>query len=366
MPGILGYKLRKAREDMGLTQAKLAKAVNLSSEFISLLEIGKRMPSLDSLTALSRFFKKNASYFLEEKEENKFQFLFQKEELSKKAITELKKFQKICKEYLYLEEVTGSRLEPAPYYRNISPQRMAREERQRIGLGDEPIRNIYPILEHNGLHIIKQPVPEELNISGIFIYFETEESAFSLINSAQPPDLQIFTAAHQYCHYLKDRFGDPIIDNPDVLIDEYLPLYHPREKFAQTFANRFLIPPSKVKEIIEKNFHLKQLTLKEVLYLKRYFGVGMNALLYMLAELEYLSPSKLKEYQKLDFAHYEKALFSRSEDGATPKKMSRKKTISDRFIWLALEAYRKKKINVHRLKEILKLGKDNGIPKLMI
>ena len=94
MPGILGTKLRREREDIGLTQEALAKAVGLSSEFISLLELGKRMPSLDTLTTLANYFKKDASYFLKEKEEA-FNVLLQEESLDKKARGELRKFKKL-------------------------------------------------------------------------------------------------------------------------------------------------------------------------------------------------------------------------------------------------------------------------------
>jgi Zn-dependent peptidase ImmA (M78 family) len=58
------------------------------------------------------------------------------------------------------------------------------------------------------------------------------KAAFALINSADTPGRQAFTATHEYCHYLKDRHEGPLIENPDVFIDEYVSLYHPREKFA--------------------------------------------------------------------------------------------------------------------------------------
>jgi Zn-dependent peptidase ImmA (M78 family) len=91
-------------------------------------------------------------------------------------------------------------------------------------------------------------------LSGAFIFLEDREAAFVLINSADTPGGQAFTAAHEYCHYLKDRHEGPLIENPDVFIDEYVSLYHPREKFAQTFAACFLMPASNVRATIEKGF----------------------------------------------------------------------------------------------------------------
>ena len=84
MPGILGTRLRREREELGITQDALAKGVGLSSEFISLLELGKRMPSLESLTALADYFRKDVSYFLKEKEET-FKIILKAEGLDEKA-----------------------------------------------------------------------------------------------------------------------------------------------------------------------------------------------------------------------------------------------------------------------------------------
>jgi len=56
------------------------------------------------------------------------------------------------------------------------------------------------------------------------------ELSSALINCAVTPGRQAFTAAHEYCHYLKDRREGPIIENPHVFIDEYVSPYHPLER----------------------------------------------------------------------------------------------------------------------------------------
>jgi transcriptional regulator with XRE-family HTH domain len=357
MSKALGKKLRKARENLGISQGELARGVGLSSEFISLLEIGKRRPSLETLTSLSKYLKKDISYLLEEDEFTGFEKLLKIEGLERKDREHLKRFHKFCLEYLWLEKVTDTPLALAPLYSNISPERLAREERQRLGLGglgEEPIRDVFNLIEFNGLHVIRQALPETMNISGVFVYLEDEQSAFALINSSQPYGLQVLTAAHEYYHFLKDRFGGPIIDNPDVLVDEYLPLYHPREKFAHTFAMRFILPPEKVLEVIEKDIQQKYLNFKEVLYLKRYFGISTLPMLYMLRELDFLSSPKFKEYQKLDAVHHEKSIFGFSTEQDYPKGKRRGILLTDRFTRLAYTAYEKKKINKEKLSRLLK------------
>ena len=49
----LGIILKKFREAHGLSQRGLAKALGVSSAYVSLLEAGKRTPSLDYLEAFA-------------------------------------------------------------------------------------------------------------------------------------------------------------------------------------------------------------------------------------------------------------------------------------------------------------------------
>jgi len=354
---IMGTKLKKAREDIGLTQEALAEAVGLSSEYISLLESGKRTPSLETLTNISEYLKKEISYFMKKKG-SAFDILLGGERLDKNAKRELKKFQNYCEEYINLEELTGRRLELAPHYSHISAERMADEERCRLGLKSEPIRDILSLMELNGCRVIRQAIPEESQISGVFIHLNEKEASFALINSLQSPGEQVFTAAHEYCHFLKDRSEGPIIDNPDIFVDEFLSLYHPREKFAQAFAAQFLMPSSKVSEIIEKDFRSRNLRFEDVIYLKRYFGVSTFAMLRTLKKLGYLSTNKFEEYLQHDPGFHEEALFGNLGDERGPKRRKGRPFVSDRFRILAIKAFQKKKISAEKLSELLNQDKD--------
>lgn len=333
MPGILGSKLRIERENLGLTQEDLGKAVGLSSEFISLLELGKRMPSLDSLKSIAEFLKKDVSYFLREKE-TAFNRLLNQKTVNAQAKSELNRFRKYCDDYLKLEEAAGRRLELAPAYAHLSAERLAIEERRRLGLGDSPIRDIFLLVEMNGLRIYRQSLSEDCKISGIFIFFEIKEAAFAMINKNLSESEQTFVAAHEYYHYLRDRYADPIIDNPDVFMEEYVSLYHPREKFAQTFARRFLMPPTKVKAVIEKDMRSNRLGFEDVVYLKRYFGVSTIAMLQTLREIELIDYSQFKEFKGFSDTAYEKALFGKAAGMETARRG--KMLPSDRFKSLAV------------------------------
>jgi len=299
MQMLIGSRLKKARDAMGLSQGTFAKSIGLSSEYISLLEAGKRTPSFDTLDKIAGFLNKEISYFFE-KREPAFTILLRGEGLDEAALAVVRKFERYCEKYLRLEELTGRRLELAPLYFHVSAERLAEDERRRLGLGDEPIRDIFSLLELNGLRVFRHPLPEGSKVTGVFVFWEEKGAAFALVNSAQSAGRQAFIAAHEYCHYLRDRLESPVIDNADVFIDEYVSLYSPREQFSQAFAARFLMPPAKVREVIEKDLRTRKLTYEDVIFLKRYFGVSTAAMLRTLRNLGYMRRERFEEYFALN------------------------------------------------------------------
>jgi len=358
MDKFIGAKLRKARESIGLSQTTFARAVGLSPEYISVLEASKRVPSFSTLQKIAAYLNRDIAFFFYEKPApfDSFTLLFRAEAVDDRAREELQKFRRYCDDYLRLETITGRRLELAPLYApSIAPERAADEERRRLGLGDEPVRDIFALLEANGCRILRMPMPEDSKVSGVFIYLEQKEAAFALVNSAQAVGRQAFSAVHEYCHYLKDRNDGPVIDNPDVFVDEYVALYHPREVYAQTFAARFLMPPDKVREIIAKDLRVnapQRLIFDQVIYLKRYFGVSTLAMLRTLRSLGFIGRTQLDEYVKLDPDAREKEIFGSvgGDSGGTGvggkvegllAKMKKRILPSDRFKLLNREAARR-------------------------
>jgi Zn-dependent peptidase ImmA (M78 family)/DNA-binding XRE family transcriptional regulator len=341
MDMLLGTRLRRAREEVNLSQGAFAKALGLSSEYISLLESGKRRPSFETLVKVAGFLNKNVSYFFEDKRPA-FESLFDRAEADERIRKDLLKFKATCEKYLALEEQTGRRLDLAPQYARISAERLAEEERRRLGLGTEPIRDVLALCEVNGCRIIRQTLPEEARIAGIFVFDEERKAAFALVNANEPAGLQTFIAAHLYGHYLMDRADSPIVDDPDVVVEEYVSLYPPREQFAQAFASRFLVPPAKLRELIEKDLRSKSLTFDDVLFLKRYFGVSTRAMLRTLRGRGLLPEAKFEEFFKRGPEDREQEVFgglSGQEERRSRTLFRKSRTIlSDRYRLLAAEA----------------------------
>jgi len=342
MDKILGTRLKRAREEINLSQGAFAKALGLSSEYISLLESGKRTPSFETLLKVAGFLHKEIAFFFEERKPV-FEALLAAGAVDQRARREILKFRAYCERYLELEDETGRRLDLAPQYSRVSPERLAEEERRRLGLGNEPIRDIFNLCEVNGCRIVRHPFPEESRISALFVFDAERGAAFAAVNAGEPLGLQALIAAHVYAHYLKDRSQSPIVDNADVVVDEYVSLYPPREQFAQSFASAFLIPPSKLRELVEKDFRARSLGYEDVLFLKRYFGVSTRAMLRSLRGLGHLSDAKFEDFFKRNPEDREGEVFGRAlgQEERRAKSLFRKPRAraipSDRFRLLASE-----------------------------
>jgi transcriptional regulator with XRE-family HTH domain len=79
----IGKKIRLARINKGLKQYELAKSVDLSSNYMSLIESGRKKPSLRALSKIAKALEVNASSLLEDDSIlNEFHDLSKKYDLS--------------------------------------------------------------------------------------------------------------------------------------------------------------------------------------------------------------------------------------------------------------------------------------------
>ena len=63
-PRELGARIRRAREEIGLSQEQLGRFVNRSHAAISDIERGKTNLGISDLTKIARFLQKDVSYFI--------------------------------------------------------------------------------------------------------------------------------------------------------------------------------------------------------------------------------------------------------------------------------------------------------------
>src|SRR4030065_2413879 len=101
MDKLFGTRLKRAREEVNLSQGAFAKSLGLSSEYISLLESGKRTPSFETLLKVAAFLNKTVSYFFQDKRPA-FERLFDRAMPDERVRKDLLKFKASSQRSLHL------------------------------------------------------------------------------------------------------------------------------------------------------------------------------------------------------------------------------------------------------------------------
>lgn len=70
--GSVGQRIKKYRREQGLTQQTLAEMCDLSVNFISTVECGKKMPSLDTFLKIAKALEVSADMLLEDERKHCF------------------------------------------------------------------------------------------------------------------------------------------------------------------------------------------------------------------------------------------------------------------------------------------------------
>jgi Zn-dependent peptidase ImmA (M78 family) len=161
------------------------------------------------------------------------------------AISELQRF---AEDYRELERLLNAPLRSKlPDERTLNnlvdvvalAEDAAIEERQRLGLGDQPVLHLRSILETEvGLRVFYGDLPSP--IAGMYA-FVTDLGCCVLINRKHPPERRRVSLLHEYGHVLVDRHKPGI----DYLT---MPGRKPaNERFADGFASAFLMPATSVR-----------------------------------------------------------------------------------------------------------------------
>ena len=160
--------------------------------------------------------------------------------------------QALAEDYLELEKLMGSPHRPSyPSEVVLNPKLdpteqaevVANQERNRLGLGDQPVIDLRSTLEWDvGLRIFyTRDLPS--SIAGMYAY-SAELGACILINRNHPPERRRVSMLHEYGHFLlsTDRYKPGI----DYLT---MPGRKPaNERFAEAFALSFLMPATSVRQ----------------------------------------------------------------------------------------------------------------------
>ncbi|MEX2557807.1 MAG: XRE family transcriptional regulator [Actinomycetota bacterium] len=239
----IGARVRSARVESGLSQADVARALELSQAAISQLEAGRRSPRVDELAILSDLFARDIEYFLTPMRTggDTVGMTFR----AATAELPLPELQRAVMRFI--DEIERQpQPEPKTVVRSSSPESAAREARKRTSQESIPV-NVKAIARRLGVGLFFSPLPDALSA----FLLRADGRAVIGVNSNQHPVRQRFSAAHELGHFVLAHSDGSMFDYAvPTTSDGEPPGYDPQnEREANNFAAELLMPE---KHLIEE------------------------------------------------------------------------------------------------------------------
>ena len=305
---VQALRLRAARESSGLTQAQAAAELGVSRPLLIAIEKGTREVSPEELVRLAEIYGKPVSELQRAAPPPlaigaRFRAALASAPEAGQLSGVVSRLEDQADNYLDL--LRRARIDPPGRYppaRNISQldpwqagEDLATEERNRLGIGDGPIRQLREVLEIEvGLRVFLLPLPSK--VAGLFVHVDELGGCIG-VNISHPSERRRWTMAHEYAHYLATRDRAEVTP---VTQRRYLP---ETERFADAFAANFLMPRSG----LSRRFHeLKRskdskVTPATLVQLAHAYGVSVQALTLRLEDLRLLPSGTWDRLRDNDF-----------------------------------------------------------------
>jgi Zn-dependent peptidase ImmA (M78 family)/transcriptional regulator with XRE-family HTH domain len=385
----LGLRLRRARENCGISQQIAADTIGAPRTAITQIEAGNRIVSSLELEKLARLYARPLTWFLDdEPQDDDLVVVLHRVAGNMANDPEINRQVthciELCREGMFLETMLGRSVQASlprldvPLPRNAGEaitqgEALAERERKRLDLGLQPLDELDELLAQQGIWASSMPL--HADISGLFLHHPSIGLAI-IINADHASVRQHFSFAHEYAHALLDRHATVTVSsrgNSHELI----------EKRANAFAAAFLMPAQGVDEQLQRLGkrggsrqermvydvatdgrsgaelrappHAHQLTYQDIAVIARYFDVSYQAAVYRLNSLGHMSARERDTLLNCveQGRTYTKNVL-RQADPDQPKQAS-SRTLLNEIAYLAIEAYRREEISRGRLLELSSL-----------
>jgi len=380
----LSRRIRAAREACGLTQEQVAEYLDVSRPAVVQIEQGNRAVSSLELDRLAHMFGRDIREFVAESfgGVDALAAVFRAEAavLGQPAVADaLRDCVAIGREVRNLERLLSIENAttapaafdlPAPGSRWEAIQqgeRLAKDERRRLGLGSAALPDLTELLETEGVRTAVVKLPDD--VSGLTLN-DPQHGLFVVANRDHHVLRRRFSFAHEYAHVLADRSRFGLISRAsdrDNLV----------EVRANSFAAAFLMPEEGVREFVaglgkgspsrpssavfdgQAGLRVEgrtppgsqALQLYDLVQIAHHFRVSNIACLYRLRNLRLLTDAEFEHLRGLDES-------GRSRELATalglpkPDHEEARNWFRHRVLGLALEAYRREEISRGKLVEL--------------
>jgi len=381
----LGRRLREAREACGMTQAQVGQHLGLSRPTVAQIELGNRAISGLELSRLAYLFGKDIRELVAEEAPHREDALVALFRLHPDLASQddvqnaLRQCMALGREISNLERVIGvdrttstlaAYVQPKPKTKWEAIQqgeRIALEERRRLGLGNTPLPDVAELLESQGVRTAQVTLPEE--ISGLTL-IDPSVGMFVVANREHHLLRRRFSFAHEYCHLLLDQDQRGLVSRSNDR-DKLL------EVRANAFAAGFLMPmdavrgfiqglgkgqPSRMEaEVFDEAGSVRararstpgsqDIQIYDVVQMAHHFGVSRAAACYRLRSARLITQQELDVLLEQDRAGRGREieiLLGLPE----PDHAARRDAFRRRFLGLALEAFRRGEISYAKLVEV--------------
>ncbi|MDX2032595.1 MAG: XRE family transcriptional regulator [Blastocatellia bacterium] len=316
-PGILGTRLQEARKARGVTQQEVADHMEMARTTVVALEKGERRLTPQELIKLAAFYGRSLGEFVGRKTNvegfvPQFRSSWSKalelprEPKDAKVANRPKKpnqsdlegefekvafeLQRLAEDYVELENICGMPMAKSspPTYNALgaTPEQagdeIAAAERNRLGLGDGPLSNLRETLENDaGLRIFYFPMPGK--VAGLFAYNDSLGGCIG-INSNHPRDRRNWSLAHEYGHFLTNRY------QPEITFLSAAKRSSAKERLADAFAECFSMPATGLNRRFTEIHRSRErgISLADLIALADLYQVSMQALILRLENMRRL------------------------------------------------------------------------------
>ena len=393
----LGKRLKQARELSGISQQHAADTIGIPRTAITQMEAGNRSVSTLELTKLAELYRRPVMYFLEDSKEDegedvlvalhRIELGLDNDPAVKQQVDQYVEW---CREGYSLERVLGREERsgppayPEPIPRNAGEavaqgERIADQERSRLGIGMAPIADISDLINEQGIWASGANFPDSM--SGLFLCHPSIGLAI-FVNASHIRARKRFSYAHEYAHSLLDR-------QLKITVSSYSNASELLEKRANAFAAAFLMPESGIESLldsldkgkpsrVEKTIfdvatdgridtsvrpipNSQRITYQDVAIVAHHFGVSYQAATYRLRSLNRISQRECERLlEQVAVGREYLQVLDMFEDLEAPEdKKLWSREMRNHIVHLAIEAYRREDISKGKL---LDLSKSLKIP----
>lgn len=353
----LAERIIAARKAAGKTQEEVAGLLGLSRPTYIAVEKGLRPVQPQELIKLAPFLGRTVNELVRQGhpvalEPHLRAAVDQSRPESPELFEAITAFERFAEDYRELETLLNAPLVSNPPPKVQLPSRgsivdfaedIAARERDRLQLGDQPLLSLRRVLEQEvGVRVFFGWLPSW--IAGMYAY-ASDFGYCVFINKRHPPERQRMSMAHEYAHFLADRYRPGI---------DYLERHARKpanERFAEAFALAFLMPRVSLRRYFNDIVNTTgDFRVADLVRLTQYYFVSAQAAVLRLEQLSLIGKGWWDHLTEAGFRpHAAKHELNLQAQTSEPQE-----DYPERYMFLAVQAFQQNAISEGQLARFLR------------